>query len=43
MPLCQKREVGKARHLCLLANLDLYNSCGTREKNRQGIYACSPT
>ena len=24
MPLCQKREVDKARHLCLLANLDLH-------------------
>ena len=38
MPLFpKKREVGKAKHLCLLATLGLYDSCGTREI-RQGIY-----
>ena len=30
-------EVGKAKHLCLLATLGLYDSCGTREI-KQGIY-----
>lgn len=37
------KQVGKAWHLCLLANLNIYNSYETKEESRQGIYDSLPT